>query len=54
MAFFCDAIESGVNTIVIDPVYTITASKANKWVSVRPGSDAALILSMIDVIISED
>lgn len=51
--FFCDAIESGVNTIVIDPVYTITASKANKWVSVRPGSDAALILSMIDVIIRE-
>lgn len=51
--FFCDAVESGVNTIVVDPIYTITASKANKWVSVRPGSDAALALSMINTVIEE-
>ncbi len=51
--FLADAIEAGVNIIVIDPTYTSSASKASRWVSVRPGSDAALTLSMINVVIEE-
>ena len=51
--FLANAIEAGVNIIAIDPVFTTTASKVSKWVSVRPGSDAALALGMIDVVIEE-
>ncbi len=52
--FLADAIEKGTKVIAIDPVFTILASKADEHVSIRPGSDPALILSMMQVIISEN
>lgn len=52
--FVAEAMEAGVKLIVVDPVYTILASKADKYVSVRPGSDAALTLSMMNVILAEN
>lgn len=52
--YVADAIEAGANLIVIDPNFTVLAGKADKWVPIRPGSDAALILSMMNVIIAED
>lgn len=52
--FLADAIEKGTKVIVIDPVFTTLASKAHEYVSIRPGSDPALILSMMQVIISEN
>lgn len=52
--FVADAIEAGVDTIVIDPIYTQLASKAAQFVPIRPAADAALILSMMNVIIAED
>ena len=52
--FLANAIEAGVNIIAIDPVYTATASKVSRWISVRPGSDAALVLGMIDTVIREN
>lgn len=39
--------------IVIDPRLTTLASKADLWLQVRPGTDGALILALINVIISE-
>lgn len=51
--FVADAMESGAKLIVIDPVYTHAASKADMYVPCRPGSDPALIMSMIHVILSE-
>jgi thiosulfate reductase / polysulfide reductase chain A len=39
--------------IVIDPRLTALASKADLWLQVRPGSDGALILALIHVIIKE-
>lgn len=51
--FVADALEQGAKLITIDPVYTITASKSDKFVPVRPGTDPALTLSLIQVIISE-
>lgn len=51
--FVADAIDNGAKVIVIDPVYTATASKAHQWVRIRPGSDGALFLSMIHVILNE-
>jgi len=40
--------------IVIDPRLTTLASKADLWLQIRPGTDGALILALINVIISEN
>ncbi|NTW29044.1 MAG: molybdopterin-dependent oxidoreductase [Coriobacteriia bacterium] len=48
-----DAMEGGTKLIVIDPVMTTLASKADRYVPIRPATDAALILSMMQVIFAE-
>ncbi|MBE3556011.1 MAG: molybdopterin-dependent oxidoreductase [Firmicutes bacterium] len=52
--FFADALEKGATLICIDPRYSETAEKAHYWLRPRPGSDAALAMSMIDVVIEEN
>src|SRR5699024_1252475 len=52
--FFMNAKEAGAKIITIDPVYTTTASKSNQWISIKPGSDVALLLGMITTIIDND
>jgi len=37
--------------VVIDPRQSITAAKADEWIPIRPGTDAALALGMANVII---
>ena len=49
-----EAQEGGTEVIVIDPVFTQLASKADKWVPVKPATDAALALSMMYVMVEED
>jgi anaerobic selenocysteine-containing dehydrogenase len=44
----------GAKLIVIDPRHTKLASKADLWAPVRPGTDVALALSMLNVIIEEE
>jgi anaerobic selenocysteine-containing dehydrogenase len=39
--------------IVIDPRKTSVAEKADLWLQVRPGSDGALALAMIHVLLEE-
>lgn len=51
--FVVDAQQKGAKIIVIDPRFTTAASKADKWLSIRPGADPALAMSMAQVIISE-
>lgn len=48
-----DAHENGAKLIDIGVVYDATAAKADEWVPVNPGSDAALAWSMVHTIISE-
>ena len=48
-----DAVEKGSSLIVIDPRGTEFAQKANIWIKVRPGSDLALVLGMLNVVITE-
>ena len=45
--------ERGGRVIVIDPRRTETAEKADHHVFIRPGSDAVLLLAMIDVVFAE-
>ncbi len=41
---------AGLKIIVVDPRYSETASKADLWLPLRPGSDAALALAMLNAI----
>jgi anaerobic selenocysteine-containing dehydrogenase len=42
------------NLIVIDPRETALSSRAALWLQIRPGTDAALALAMMNVIINEN
>lgn len=48
-----DAKEAGTKVITIDPRFSPTASKSHQWIPLKPGTDAALILGMIKLIIDE-
>ena len=48
-----DAKEAGVYIAVLDPRFSGTASKADLWLPVRPGTDAAVIQGMIRTIVDE-
>ena len=48
-----DYLKRGGKLIVIDPRRTPDAEKADIWLQLRPGTDAALALGMINVIIQE-
>lgn len=49
MHFLLEAQEKGAKIVVIDPRFSRTAAKADWWIPIRPGTDAALGLSMIHV-----
>jgi len=52
--FIAEAQRRGAKVVVIDPVATRTAKQADWHLAIQPGTDAALALSMINVIIEED
>lgn len=49
-----DAKERGAKLIVIKPEMQPDAAKADIWMPIRPGTNAALALSMINIIINEN
>jgi len=51
---FIKFLEKGGKYVVIDPRFTTTASKAYKWFPIKPGTDLALALGLIRVIIDEE
>jgi anaerobic selenocysteine-containing dehydrogenase len=51
--FIAEAQARGAKVVVIDPVATRTAKRADWHLRIRPGTDAALALGMINVIIAE-
>lgn len=46
--------KEGARVIVIDPARTRTARAADEWLPIRPGTDGALALAMMHVIIREN
>ncbi|MBW1802650.1 MAG: molybdopterin-dependent oxidoreductase [Deltaproteobacteria bacterium] len=50
---FLDAIDRGLKLVVIDPRCSVEASKAYRWVPIRPGTELAFALSMVHVILYE-
>jgi thiosulfate reductase/polysulfide reductase chain A len=53
-AALSQAIERGAKVVYLDPRFTKTAAKASDWIPIRPGTDLAFLLGMINVIITED
>lgn len=51
--FLFDAAERGARLVVVDPSYSATAARADTWLQVRPGTDAALALGLVHVILAE-
>ena len=41
--------EAGAEVIVVDPVRTATAERADRFLQLRPGSDVALVAGLIHV-----
>lgn len=52
--FILEAQEQGSKLVVIDPIYNITASKADIFVPIRPGTDGALALAMMNIVVREN
>lgn len=49
-----EAISRGAKLVVLDPRFTKTAAKAQEWIPIKPGTDLAFHLAMINVIVSEE
>ena len=54
MHFLFDAQEAGAKVIVVDPRLSRTAAKADWWIPIRPGTDAALMMGMMNYIIENN
>ena len=52
--FFEKAKKNGAKIIVIDPYKNRTAQKADLFIQIKPGTDAALALGMMHILIAQD
>ncbi len=53
-AKMADARMEGMKLVVVDPVGINAGSKAHEWIPIRPGTDGALALAMIHVLLNEE
>lgn len=51
--WFLDSLDKAEHLILVDPRATRLAARADLWLRIRPGTDAALALGMLNVIINE-
>ncbi len=49
-----EAKRRGAKLIAIDPYKSLSAEKCHQWLPIKPGTDAALALSMMHVLLSEN
>jgi thiosulfate reductase/polysulfide reductase chain A len=50
---FAKAIERRIPIVVVDPRFSVAASKAKYWLPIRPGTDLALLLAWMNVLVGE-
>jgi thiosulfate reductase/polysulfide reductase chain A len=50
---FATAVGRGVPIIVVDPRFSVAASKAKYWLPVKPGTDLALLLAWMNLLVTE-
>ncbi len=51
---FAEAVAAGASIIVVDPRFSVAASKAKHYLPIKPGTDLALLLAWMNVIVSEE
>ena len=51
---FAEAVGNGAQLIVVDPRFSVAASKARYWLPIKPGTDLALLLAWMHVLIYEN
>ncbi|NTU43363.1 MAG: molybdopterin-dependent oxidoreductase, partial [Nitrospirales bacterium] len=51
---FVEGISKGAKLVVVDPRFSTAAGKANWWLPIRPGTDMALLLAWINIIVNEE
>jgi len=51
---FALALKRGAKLVVADPRFSTAAAKANDWLPVKPGTDTALLLAWMNVLITEE
>jgi len=51
---FAEVVENGASIIVVDPRFSVAASKAKFYLPIKPGTDLALLLAWMNVIVSEN
>lgn len=54
MQDFAAARARGAAVIVVDPRFSTVAGKADHWLPIKPGTDTALLLAWINVLITEE
>ncbi|MET8861922.1 molybdopterin-dependent oxidoreductase [Nonomuraea sp. NPDC004580] len=52
--FIQEARANGAHVVAIDPIRTRTADQADEWLAIRPGTDAALALGLLNVVLAEN
>lgn len=50
---YLKGLENGAKLIIVDPRFSASAAKADEWVAVKPGTDTALMLGMMNYIIQQ-
>jgi thiosulfate reductase/polysulfide reductase chain A len=53
VAAFAEGLKRGAKLVVVDPRFSTAASKADWWLPIRPGTDTALLLAWMNVLIGE-
>jgi thiosulfate reductase/polysulfide reductase chain A len=48
------ALDRGAKLVYLDPRYTKTAAKATEWIPIRPGTDSAFLLAMINILVNNE
>jgi thiosulfate reductase/polysulfide reductase chain A len=49
-----EALNKGVSLITVDPRFSVAAGKSKFWLPIKPGTDIALLLAWMNVLISEE
>ncbi len=51
---FAEAVGKGASIIVVDPRFSVAASKARHYLPIKPGTDLALLLAWMNVLVTEE
>ena len=49
-----EAVGKGADLVVVDPRFSVAAGKARYWLPIKPGTDIALLLAWMNVILEEN